>query len=205
MGDLNRSGELSRDEWLEVMREQEQYAIADDCDACMKFIDKDGCGVLTSKDFDFLGDFDQDKFREDLRALYERLLFTHETIEAAFDAFEQQRSAASSARRSAKGLSCKDFLAGCRSAGFHGNYDPRFAFNFLDAMHVGRITRSEFMLLENLDACDALDQCRELMGGAIASLKAFAAETVSAEGGEELWDKLHTELKKATQDDFDLD
>jgi len=209
--DEDRSGSLSAEEWMKKMGNQHGYSATEDMKACFHFIDKDGSMVLTSKEFDFLGNFNENLFFQDVRALRKHLGEKFGSIEAAYDAFEQRRGPNTSApeggsgsHRGGKGIEPKDFLTACRLAGFKATHDPRLLFNFLDASHTGRLQRSEFYLLEKLDAIEELEQSSEIMHEAIASLKAFALKDAPSKPGcgEEHWITLHQELRAVTHDDF---
>lgn len=206
--DENRSGSLSQEEWMGVMEGKQSYPVLEDCSVCFQFFDKDGANCLTGKDFDLLGGFDEEKLLDDTQSLYEHLCDRYADLEEAFTAFlQQQRPGSRPGAAPRQSIDAKDFLAGCKSVQFKGSTDPRLLFNFLDAMHVGRITLSEFAQMGNLGAVDDLQERSDLMQGAISSLKAFAAEFCEgqAQGKEEgPWACLHRALRDATHGDLDL-
>ena len=46
-----------------------------------------------------------------------------------------------------------------------GRYDARLYFNFIDAAHIGHITKNEFLQLGKLGAVEALYESSERTGG----------------------------------------
>jgi len=203
--DTDRDGELSREQWLALMCQQ-GYEIDEDCKVCFHFIDVDASCVLTSKEFDFLEKYDENRFLDDMQALQDHLQDMHGTLEDAFEAFQQTNISADSHADRRDFLERGEFHAGCSGMGFSGVYDPRLLFNFLDAMHVGQITLAEFLMLGKLDAVDDLEAHRARSQNAITSLRTFAEGRGFDEGeSAELWLSLHQELRSATHGDLDLD
>jgi len=200
--DENRSGTLSKEEWMDVMKGRQSYPVQEDCVVCFQFFDKDNSQVLSGKEFELLGTFDQGKLLDDAQALCDLLVERHGSLEAAFDALRPP-----SMGPARPGLDFRDFLAGLEASEFQCSVDPRLLFNFLDAMHVGCVTRNEFVQMGKLDAVDELQERTELMQGAISSLKAFMGKFFEAsppEGGGDLWALLHQELRNVTHGDIDL-
>jgi len=202
--DADRDGELSRDEWLTLMS-QRGYEMDEDCKVCFHFIDVDASCVLTNKEFDFLERYDEKKFLSDVQSLHNHLKDKYDTLEDAFEVFQQTRVSADYDIGQRDFLERADFLAGCSVSGFSGVYDPRLLFNFLDAVHVGQLTLAEFLMLGKLDAVDDLEAHSVRSQKAITSLRRFAeGRTFEEEESAELWSSLHQELRSATHGDLDL-
>eukprot|EP00931_Biecheleriopsis_adriatica_P086249 TRINITY_DN60960_c0_g1_i1.p1 TRINITY_DN60960_c0_g1~~TRINITY_DN60960_c0_g1_i1.p1 ORF type:complete len:1143 (-),score=354.31 TRINITY_DN60960_c0_g1_i1:9-3029(-) len=222
--DEDKGGSVTTQEWLDFMLGPQGYPEVEDIKVCFIFIDKDFSGQLTSKEFEFLGNFDEREFVADVKALRDHLLEKYENLSDAYIAFEQklappdmggievsQLSEKKRKRREGRGLSGQDFVNACKLCGFKGKFDSRLHFNFLDAAHVGHITRPEFMQLAKLGAVEALHASSERMRAAIATLKAFVFKEAELEAPEEpqanerwKWAAVHEVLRDATHDDVDL-
>mmetsp|Transcript_70838 Transcript_70838/g.125077 ORF Transcript_70838/g.125077 Transcript_70838/m.125077 type:complete len:1116 (-) Transcript_70838:13-3360(-) len=222
--DADKSGSLTTEEWMEFMLGPQGYPDEEDIKVCFIFIDKDFSGQLTSKEFDFLGNFDGREFVADVRDLRDHIVEKYENLEDAYVAFEQRLapvdmggievsklSEKKRKRREGRGLSGQDFVNACRLCGFKGKFDSRLHFNFLDAAHVGHITRNEFLQLGKLGAVEALHASSERMRKAIATLKAFVFKEAQLQAPEEeqederwKWAAVHKALRDATHDDMDL-
>jgi len=222
--DSDKSGSLTTQEWMDFMLGPQGYPDQEDIQVCFIFIDKDFSGQLTSKEFDFLGNFDGREFVADVRDLRDHLVEKYENLEDAYVAFEQRLappdmggievsklSEKKRKKREGRGLSGQDFVNACRLCGFKGRFDARLHFNFLDAPHVGHITRNEFLQLGKLGAVEALHASSERMRKAIATLKTFVFKEAILEAPEEeqederwKWAAVHKALRDATHDDLDL-
>ncbi|CAJ1424545.1 unnamed protein product, partial [Effrenium voratum] len=232
--DADRSGSLTTQEWMDFMMGPQGYASEEDVKVCFFFIDKDFSGQLTSKEFEFLGNFDGRDFVEDVEKLRDYLVEKYENLEEphlrsalttdAYDAWEQKMPPLDMGgtdlsqipekrrmRREGRGLSGQDFVNACRMCGFKGRFDPRLLFNFLDASHVGHITRNEFLQLGKLGAVEALHITSERMRKGIGTLKAFIFQEAELEDPEEAqpddkwkWAAVHKALRDVTQDDLEL-
>eukprot|EP00434_Breviolum_minutum_P013541 symbB.v1.2.011934.t1/scaffold814.1/size160240/4 len=95
--------------------------------------------------------------------------------------------------------------------GYKGRFDPRLLFNFLDASHVGHITRNEFVQLGKLGAVEALQISSERMRNGIGTLKTFIFQEAQLEEPEEpqsddswKWAGVHKALRDVTEDDLEL-
>merc|ERR1740121_118514 len=183
------------------MTGQHGYKNTSDLTACMNFIDKDGAKMLTTKELEALGAFSEESFLQDMSALRASAVEKYGSIAAAFEAFErfaQQKQAG-------MGLEPKDFLSGCRVLALKSQHDPRLLFNFLDAMHVGRLQREDFMLLERLGVIEEHGKVSEEMRAAISSLKDFAnsgGQDNESSDAAAMWSKLHKDLRDVTESDF---
>jgi len=222
--DADRSGSLTTQEWMDFMMGPQGYADEEDVKVCFFFIDKDFSGQLTSKEFEFLGNFDGRDFVNDVAKLRDYLVEKYENLEDAFDAFEQkmppldmggtdlsQIPEKKRKRREGRGLSGNDFVNCCRMCNFKGRFDPRLLFNFLDASHVGHITRNEFLQLGKLGAVEALRISSERMRNGISTLKHFIFHEVELEepitpqeDDKWKWAGVHKALREVTQDDLEL-
>lgn len=222
--DADRSGSLTTQEWMDFMMGPQGYADEEDVKVCFFFIDKDFSGQLTSKEFEFLGNFDGRDFVNDVAKLRDYLVEKYENLEDAYDAFEQkmpppdmggtdlsQIPEKKRKRREGRGLSGNDFVNCCRMCNFKGRFDPRLLFNFLDASHVGHITRNEFLQLGKLGAVEALRISSERMRNGISTLKHFIFHEVELEEPDTpqeddkwKWAGVHKALREVTQDDLEL-
>ncbi|CAE8624761.1 unnamed protein product, partial [Polarella glacialis] len=221
--DEDRSGSLTTEEWLSIMMGPQGYPCEEDIRVCFIFIDKDFSGELTNKEFEFLGNFDGREFAADVSALCEHLVEKYENLEDAYTAFEQRipppgpdedgpKDWKLKKKRMGKGLAAQDFVNGGRLAGFKGKFDLRLHFNFLDAAHVGHITKNEFLQLGKLGVVEFLHTSSERMRRAIASMKGFvlndaeleAADGANTENDSWKWAAVHQAMKDATFDDLDL-
>jgi len=222
--DADRSGSLTTQEWMDFMMGPQGYADEEDVKVCFFFIDKDFSGQLTSKEFEFLGNFDGRDFVNDVAALRDHLVEKYENLEDAYDSFEQKMPPLDMGgielskipekkfkRREGRGLDGQDFVNCCRMCGFKGRFDPRLLFNFLDASHVGHITKNEFLQLGKLGAVEALRISSERMRNGIGTLKHFIFQEAELEEPEVpqeddkwKWAAIHKALREATQDDYEF-
>jgi len=222
--DADRSGSLTTQEWMDFMMGPQGYADEEDVKVCFFFIDKDFSGQLTSKEFEFLGNFDGRDFVDDVKKLRDYLVDKYENLEDAYDAFEQKMPPSDMGgtdlkdipekrrkRREGRGISGQDFVNACRMCGYKGRFDPRLLFNFLDASHVGHITRNEFVQLGKLGAVEALQISSERMRNGIGTLKTFIFQEAQLEEPEEpqsddswKWAGVHKALRDVTEDDLEL-
>ncbi|OLP91564.1 hypothetical protein AK812_SmicGene26719 [Symbiodinium microadriaticum] len=162
--------------------------------------------------------------RKQVAKLRDYLVEKYENLEDAYDAFEQkmpppdmggtdlsQIPEKKRKRREGRGLSGNDFVNCCRMCNFKGRFDPRLLFNFLDASHVGHITRNEFLQLGKLGAVEALRISSERMRNGISTLKHFIFHEVELEEPDTpqeddkwKWAGVHKALREVTQDDLEL-
>eukprot|EP00913_Durusdinium_trenchii_P007043 g6626.t1 len=196
--DVDRSGSLTTQEWMDFMMGPQGYADEEDVKVCFFFIDKD---TPHCKEFEFLGKFDSRDIVGDVKKLRDYLVEKYENLEDAYDAFEQKMPPPDMGgtdlqlipekrrkRREGRGLSGQDqsswlldFVNACRMCGFKGKFDPRLLFNFLDASHVQHITKKEFRQLGKLGAVEALQLSSERMRYGISTLKSFIFQEVELE------------------------
>mmetsp|Transcript_25951 Transcript_25951/g.86420 ORF Transcript_25951/g.86420 Transcript_25951/m.86420 type:complete len:952 (-) Transcript_25951:32-2887(-) len=209
--DEDRKGSVSADLWLDAMIKQHGYQDREDLASCLNFIDKDGSRVLTSKEFEVLGGFSEDQLVQDLKAFRTLLEEKHGSLRQAYEAFAGESSGAA-------GVDVEAFVAGCRSMGLSLPSTPRLLFNFLDAMHFGRLQCKDFLLLDSLDIVERLQRASDMLRPAILSIKALVADR--AQGHEEedalaldddedaakasvdpeaQWVSLHKDLRDATE------
>eukprot|EP00933_Yihiella_yeosuensis_P035707 TRINITY_DN29294_c0_g1_i1.p1 TRINITY_DN29294_c0_g1~~TRINITY_DN29294_c0_g1_i1.p1 ORF type:complete len:1123 (-),score=308.10 TRINITY_DN29294_c0_g1_i1:59-3427(-) len=225
--DRDRKGSLSTQTWMDVMMGEQGYECEEDIRTCFIFIDKDGGGSLSSKEFEFLGQFDDRALVADVKSLCDHLVEKYENLDDAYVGFEQRipppdpnapegeeaPKKKKKSSREGRGLQPADFVRGVKMSGFKGKFDSRLHFSFLDAAHVGRITINEFKLLGTLGAVEALHYASSNMRNAIKSLKTFVLQTAQleapppeerGEGDGWKWAAIHQAIRDVTHDDLDL-
>jgi len=201
--DENRSGSLSQEEWMHVMRGSHGYPIAEDVKVCFQFLDKDGSHAVGGKEFDFLNGFDHEAFLKEVQKFADHVFEKYGSIEAAYEAFDTNVRPGKA--RQSPGLEPKEFLNGCKRCGWQGSYDPRMLYNYLDASHFGCVSLTEFRLLTDLDAAEVLEMSADIMHKAVATFKEFSvkfAESAPPEAvPESHWAFLHEEIRAVAQED----
>lgn len=223
--DKNKSGALSVDEWIGIFSEEYDYDDPDDVKACFEFLDKDCSNVISNKEFQFLGAFEREDFMREVRTFADYLIGKYENIDNAYDEFDAHSG--KTKRNSTDGnppgtgdstkltklslgssgninLGCidpKEFIDGFKRSGFQGSYDPRLIFNFLDAARNGHVSRTEFKLLEKLDAVEEMNKSAEFMTSALASFKQWVAEKYPGDADKDSWGLVHHAITEAAREE----
>eukprot|EP00927_Polykrikos_kofoidii_P044280 TRINITY_DN38291_c0_g1_i1.p1 TRINITY_DN38291_c0_g1~~TRINITY_DN38291_c0_g1_i1.p1 ORF type:complete len:1129 (-),score=220.10 TRINITY_DN38291_c0_g1_i1:136-3522(-) len=198
-----RGGTIQASRWQELMDTQHSYEHPEDVRCCCHFLDKDGSGTLTSKDFELLGSLDQEILSAEISSLNDHLVSQWGNLADAYDGFLLRKAPPKSldalkaaatptdapgdvemtaseslqgAKRTSKGLESCDFAKGCRRSGFRGSgsFDLRLIFNFLDSPHLGRLNADEFLMLARKTACADLERISEQVSAAVSSIRSFA-------------------------------
>lgn len=199
--DIERSGAIKAEDWIEKMEKQYGFTNPEDLIACVRFIDKDGTRVLSDTDFDALGNFSESEFLKDLQLLHDQMVQHCGTLQEAWNNFGR-RAANDEEVQAGMGLRAQGFLAGCQLMGFNGTYHPRLLFHFLDATHEGCLRRADFALLARLPVLAESVQEWEHMRAAFASFKPFGMrcdEGTSSVDQESRWLKFYEDLLASVQ------